>query len=93
MKYAFSTYFDRTYKNLGVSNERHMLFFETAKDVSFRAVFTDKEITNKTQAIELYLNEVQPENNIEMFWAGFVFCDVLDQTQKLANKLADASTE
>lgn len=86
MKYTFSTDFDKTNKNIGVSDERHKQFFEAAKSASISAIFTDKNITDKSQAMEMFLNDVQPENMVEAFWAGVVFDNVFSQAEKIAEK-------
>lgn len=77
-------------ENLGISEERHEQFFEAAKRVSFRAVITDQDLTSKAAAMEIYLNDVSPENLVEAFWAGTLFNDVFSQTEKIAEKIADA---
>lgn len=87
MTYAFSTDFETTSQNLGISDERHDLFFEKAKEVSCRAVMFDNTITERPQAMEIYLNEIQPENIAEAFWAGNVFYSVFFQTEKFAEKM------
>lgn len=89
MTYSFSTDFDKVNQNIGVSDDRSRLFFEKAKEVCFRAVMFDSSITDKSQAMEIYLNEVQPEGNVESFWAGCIFTDVFSQTENLAKHLGE----
>lgn len=87
MKYTFSTDFDKVAQNLGISEERHDLFFDEAKNISIRAVMFDKTITQRGQAMEIYLNTIQPENMVEAFWAGNVFNDVFSQAESFSKKL------
>lgn len=54
-----------------------------------RAVMFDNSITDRSKAMEIYLNEVQPEGNVESFWAGYVFNDVLSQTENIAKHLGE----
>ena len=86
-KFAFSADHETISENLGISEERHDLFFEKAKEVSMRAILFDKSIADKSQAIEIFLNEVQPETEIEFFWAGVVFMDTFTQTEKVAKEV------
>ena len=91
-KYTFSTDFDKVCENLGVSNERHDFFFKAAKSISMRAIFFDKEITERSQAMELFLNEVLPDSMVEAFWAGCVFSNVFSQSEKIAERMAKQLT-
>lgn len=89
-KFVFSTDSDSLSENLGISKERHEQFFEAAKLVSFRAVIADQDLTSKAAAMEIYLNDVNPETMVEAFLAGAIFHDVFSQTEKIAEKIADA---
>lgn len=59
-----------------------------AREVSIRAIFWDKDISDISTAMELFLNAIQPKNDIEFFWAGYVFGDIFLQTKKIAEKVA-----
>lgn len=87
-KYTFSTDFKTVSENLGIADERQKLFFEIAKEYAMRAFFTDSTMTDKSQAMEMFLNTVQPANKVEAFWAGCVFVDVFSQAEKMAENLA-----
>lgn len=89
-KFVFSTDSDLLSENLGITKERHEQFFDAAKRVSFRAVVADPDLTSKSHAMEIYLNNVNPDNLVEAFWAGNIFNDVFSQTEKIAEKIADA---
>lgn len=91
--YTFSNDFKRTNQNLGISDDRYQLFFDKAKEVSVRAVFSDPSIQTKPQAMEIYLNEVQPQNLVEAFYAGVVYQDVFIQANKIGEKLAEQLKE
>ena len=88
-KYTFSTDFETISENIGVSTDRYNLFVEKAKEVSMRAIVFDKAITDKSQAMEIYLNEIQPANDVEAFFAGVVYMDIFTQTENVATKLAE----
>jgi hypothetical protein len=88
-KYAFSTDFDTISENIGIPKERYELLFEKAKEVAYRAIMYDKFITEKSQAMEIYLNEIQPTNEVEAFFAGVIYQDVFSQTEKMAGQLAE----
>ena len=87
--YTFSNDFEQTNQNLGISDDRDQLFFDKAKEVSVRAVFTDHAIQTKTQAIEIYLNEVQPQNMVEAFYAGMVYQNIFIQANNIGKKLEE----
>lgn len=89
-KFVFSTDSNLLSENLGISEERHEQFFEAAKRVSFRAVVSDPDLTSKAAAMEIYLNDVNPETMVEAFWAGAIFNDVFSQTEKIAEKIVGA---
>jgi len=91
--YTFSNDFKRTNQNLGISDDRYELFFEKAKEVSVRAVFSDNSIQTKSEAMEIYLNEVQPQNMVEAFYAGAVYQDVFIQTNNMGKRLAEQLKE
>jgi len=88
-KYTFSTDFETVSENIGVSTKRYNLFVEKAKEVSMRAIMFDKSITEKSQAMEIYLNEIQPSNDVEAFFAGVVYMDIFTQTENVATKFAE----
>lgn len=79
-------------ENIGISTERSDEFFNAAKSVCVAALFTDSEITRTSQAIELFLNKVQPTNLIEAFWAGFVLSEVFSQSEAMAEKMEHVGT-
>lgn len=87
-KFAFSTDHEKTSENLGVSESRHDEFFKAAKEVSFRAFVSDESITDRAQAIEIFLNQVQPQSQIEFFWSGYVFDNVQNQMERHCKKLS-----
>jgi len=85
-KYTFSTDFETISENIGVSTDRYTLFVEKAKEVSMRAIMFDKAIAHKSQAMEIYLNEIQPASDVEAFLAGAVYMDIFTQTENVASK-------
>jgi hypothetical protein len=88
-KYTFTTDFETISENIGVSTDRCTLFVEKAKEVSMRALMFDKSITEQSQVMEIYLNEIQPENDVEAFYSGVIYMDIFTQTQNVANKFAE----
>lgn len=88
-KYVFSDDHSKSCENLGISESRHDEMFEIAKDVCMRAMFFDKNINTRTKAIELFLNEAQPESIVEAFWFGCVFMDVWTQTEKIGKRISE----
>lgn len=92
-KFAFSTDHETISENLGISESRHDEFFEAAKEVSFRAFVSDESITDRSQAIEIFLNQVQPQNEIDFFWSGCVFGDVQNQMEKMCEKMSALLTK
>ena len=87
MKFTFSTDYNKPSQNMGIADERHNLFFETAKETSTLSIMRDKSITKKSQAMEIFLNKAQPQNIVEAFWAGCVFENVFSQTEKIAEEM------
>jgi len=87
-KYTFSTDFETISENIGISTDRYALFVEKAKEVSMRALMFDKSITEQSQVMEIYLNEIQPENDVEAFFSGVIYMDIFTQTQNVVNKFA-----
>lgn len=87
MKYRFSTDFDTVSQNLGISQDRHELFFKEATSVALEAIFGVNELTERSQIMEMFLNKIQPKNDIEAFWAGYIYFDVFSQAEKIAEKM------
>ncbi len=87
-KYVFSDDHSKSYENIGISESRHDEMFEIAKSVCMRAMFFDESINTRTRAIELFLNEAQPENLVEAFWFGCVFMDVWTQTENIGKQIS-----
>ena len=85
--YVFSYDFPTVCENLGIAESRHDEVFEVAKDVCMRAIFFDKNIDSQAKAMEVFLNEVQPQNIVEGFWFGCVFMDVWMQSVNIGKKI------
>lgn len=86
-KFTFSNDHETIIANIGVSDEQHKKTFEAAKEILFRAYISDKEMNDLSAATEAYLNKLQPSNEVEFFWAGFVFSQVKEQFEEIGKKL------
>lgn len=85
-KFAFSTDHEKISANIGIPDERNEEMINEAREVSIRAIFWDKDISDVSTAIELFLNAIQPKNDIEFFWAGYVFGDIFFADEKNCGK-------
>ena len=91
--YVFSYDFPTVCENIGIAKSRKDEVFGAAKQVCMRALFFDEEIDSKTKAMEVFLNQVQPQNIVEAFWFGCVFMDVWVQCVNVGKKITENSAE
>ena len=88
MKYKFDHSKGTVSEAIGISEERRKEIADAAKEVCALAFFIDKTIDDKSRMIEVFLNQVQPKDTIEAFFAGDMFSQTFAYFREITQKAA-----
>lgn len=87
-KYAFNTSAEKASDVVGIPEQRWKeLHAATIKTVT-AAFFTDENISNEGEALEMLINEAQPVGEVEAIALGFMYGKAAERTKDMARKMA-----
>ena len=72
-KYAFNHDTNLLYETIGITEERFDQLQDAAKETVIAAFFTEKNVSDAGDAIEMLVNKGQPENEVEALLLGYMY--------------------
>lgn len=72
-KYAFNHDTNLLYETIGITEERFDQLQDAAKETVIAAFFTEENISDTGDAIEMLINKGQPENEVEALLLGYMY--------------------
>ena len=89
-KYAFNHDTNLLYETIGITEERFDQLQDAAKETVIAAFFTEKNISDTGDAIEMLINKGQPENEVEALLLGYTYGKNDEKMRAVAEKLNKA---
>ena len=84
MKYAFNHDEESLSAAIGIAKAREEEIYTIAIDVATRAYLTDNKIDTESKAFEVLINQIDPKNHVEAFYAAFCFAKAGHKIKALA---------